>query len=86
MYFHSYQDYSRKLSLILSNCDKDNTRGSRKLLTDRFVHPFGWEMPSSYSAGSQRAKGVFDAPRRGLFLKGNKKCQCLETLLKKSQV
>lgn len=50
-----------------------------------FLKPVGWEMPSSYWAGSQRVNGVLEAPRRGLFLKANKRCPCLETLLEKSQ-
>ena len=44
------------------------TSGSMKLLIV-LSPPFGWEIPSSYSAGSQRAKGVLEAPRRGFFLK-----------------
>lgn len=51
----------------------------------RLLKPFGWEMPSSYSAGSQRVKGVLAAPSRGFFLKASKKRSNLETLLWKSQ-
>ncbi len=74
--------------LIKSEClgFQGRTSGSKKLLTVRFgVQPFGTEMPSSYSAGSQRVKGVLEAPRRGFFLKANKRRPCLETLLGKSQ-
>lgn len=51
----------------------------------RLLKPFGWEMPSSYSEGSQRVKAVLEAPRRGLFLKESKRRSGLETLLEKSQ-
>lgn len=47
------------------------------------LKPFGWEMPSSYSAGSQRAKGVFEAPSRGLFLEPHRRSSPSETLLEK---
>lgn len=60
-----------------------HTSGSKKFLNVWFLKPFGWEMPSSYSAGSQRVKGVLADPRRGLFLKSNRRCPCLEMLLEK---
>lgn len=47
------------------------------------LKPFGWETPSSYSAGSQRAKGVFAAPSRGFFLEPNRRSSPLETSLEK---
>lgn len=49
------------------------------------LKPFGWEIPSSYSAGSQRAKGVFEAPSRGLFLEPHRRSSPLETLLEKGE-
>lgn len=47
------------------------------------LKPFGCEMPSSYSEGSQRANGVFEAPRRGLFLEAHRRSWPSETLLEK---
>lgn len=48
---------------------KGLTSGRMKLLTVWLLKPLGWEMPSAYWAGSQRAKGVLEAPSRGFFLK-----------------
>lgn len=62
------------------------TRGSRKLLMVLLLKPFGCEMPSSYRAGSQRAKGVLEAPSRGFFLERNKRSWAFETSLEKGLV
>lgn len=61
------------------------TRGSRKLLMVLLLKPFGCEMPSSYWAGSQRVKGVLEAPSRGFFLEQNKRSCGFETLLEKGR-
>lgn len=62
------------------------TSGSRKLLMVLLLKPFGSEMPSSYWAGSQRVKGVLEAPSRGFFLERNKRSSGFETLLEKARV
>ena len=57
------------LVLISKFCFCGHTRGSRKLLNFLFwSQPIGSEMPSSYSAGNRRVKGVLEAPKKGLFL------------------
>lgn len=50
------------------------------------LKPFGSEMPSSYSAGSQRANGVLEAPSRGFFLQPGKRSADSEGLLEKCRV
>lgn len=62
------------------------TSGSRKLLMVLLLKPFGSEIPSSYWAGSQRVKGVLEAPSRGFFLERNKRSSGFETLLEKGRV
>lgn len=59
------------------------TRGSRKLLMVLLLKPFGSEMPSSYSAGSQRANGVLEDPSRGFLLQPTNRNPGLEALLEK---
>lgn len=62
------------------------TSGSRKLLMVLLLKPFGSEMPSSYSAGSQRANGVLEAPSRGFFLQPNERSPGSEPLIEKRRV
>lgn len=61
------------------------TSGSRKLLMVLLLKPLGCEMPSSYWAGSQRVKGVLEAPSRGFFLRGHKRSSGFETSLEKGR-
>lgn len=72
-----------QVTMVTSSALIGRTSGSRKLLMVLLLKPLGWEIPSSYCEGSQRVKGVLEAPRRGLFLQPNRRSSPSGTLLEK---